>query len=94
MIDDDDASRDLMIRHLQREGFTAVAASSGAQGLRIAREIRPAAITLDVVMPQMDGWAVLTAIKADPDLAAIPVIMLSMLDEKGMGYAWGQRIIS
>jgi CheY-like chemotaxis protein/nitrogen-specific signal transduction histidine kinase len=89
VIDDDDASRDLMIRHLQREGFTAIAASSGAEGLRIAREIRPAAITLDVVMPQMDGWAVLTAIKADPELASIPVIMLSMLDEKGMGYALG-----
>jgi signal transduction histidine kinase/DNA-binding response OmpR family regulator len=89
VIDDDDASRDLMMRHLQREGFTAIAASSGAEGLRIAREIRPAAITLDVVMPQMDGWAVLTAIKADPDLASIPVIMLSMLDEKGMGYALG-----
>jgi len=89
VIDDDDASRDLMIRHLQHEGFTAVAASSGAEGLRIAREIRPTAITLDVVMPQMDGWAVLAAIKADPDLASIPVIMLSMVDEKGMGYALG-----
>ncbi len=89
VIDDDDAARELMVRHLQREGFTAVAASSGPEGLRIAREIHPAAITLDVVMPQMDGWAVLAALKADAELAAIPVIMLSMVDDKQMGYALG-----
>jgi signal transduction histidine kinase/CheY-like chemotaxis protein len=89
VIDDDDAARDLMMRHLQREGFTAVAASSGPEGLRLAREIRPSAITLDVVMPQMDGWAVLAALKADPELSVIPVIMLSMVDDRSMGYALG-----
>jgi len=89
VIDDDDAARDLTMRHLQREGFTAVAASSGPEGLRLARELHPSAITLDVVMPQMDGWAVLSALKADSELSAIPVIMLSMVDDRSMGYALG-----
>jgi len=89
VIDDEESARELMVRHLEREGFSVVAASSGPEGLRLAREIRPAAITLDVVMPQMDGWAVLTALKADPNLASVPVIMLSMVDDKGMGYALG-----
>jgi signal transduction histidine kinase/CheY-like chemotaxis protein len=89
VIDDEDSARELMVRHLQREGFTPVAASSGAEGLRVAREIKPAAITLDVVMPQMDGWAVLSALKGDPEMAEIPVIMLSMIDDRGMGFALG-----
>src|SRR5262249_8034397 len=56
---------------------------------RLARELRPAAITLDVMMPGMDGWAVLTALKADPNVADIPVIMLTIVDDKNMGYALG-----
>jgi CheY-like chemotaxis protein len=64
-------------------------APSGEEGLSRARELRPAAITLDVMMPGMDGWAVLTALKSDPDLADIPVIMLTMVDEKNLGYALG-----
>jgi CheY-like chemotaxis protein len=55
----------------------------------MARQIRPDVITLDVLMPTMDGWAVLTALKADPTLADIPVIMLSILDDKNMGFALG-----
>jgi len=57
--------------------------------LRLAAELRPNAITLDVMMPGMDGWAVLTALKHDPALVGIPVIMLSIIDEKNMGYALG-----
>ena len=57
--------------------------------LRVARETKPAAITLDVMMPGQDGWAVLTALKNDPDLADIPVVMLSMVDDKNLGYALG-----
>jgi CheY-like chemotaxis protein len=60
-----------------------VAASSGAEGLRKAREVRPAAITLDVFMPGMDGWTVLSALKADPELAEIPVILLTISDDRG-----------
>jgi CheY-like chemotaxis protein len=54
-----------------------------------ARELRPSAITLDVMMPGMDGWSVLSALKADPELADIPVIMLTIVDDKNLGYAMG-----
>jgi len=66
-----------------------VGAASGEDGLRLAKELRPAAITLDVLMPEMDGWAVLTALKSDPELARIPVIIASFDDEKNMGFALG-----
>ena len=64
-------------------------AGSGEEGLARARELRPDVITLDVAMPRMDGWSVLSALKADPDLVEIPVIMLTMVDNKSMGYALG-----
>jgi signal transduction histidine kinase/DNA-binding response OmpR family regulator/CHASE3 domain sensor protein len=89
VIDDDPTVHDLMRRFLGKEGLGMVAARSGEDGIRLARELRPAVITLDVLMPGMDGWAVLTALKADPALSDIPVIMLSIMDEKHMGYALG-----
>ena len=89
VIDDDATARELMQRFLATEGFHIVMASSGADGLRLARELRPDAITLDVLMPGMDGWAVLTALKGDPELADIPVIMLTIVEEKSMAYALG-----
>jgi PAS domain S-box-containing protein len=89
LIDDDPAMRDLTQRFLGKEGFHVAVAASGEEGLRLAKALKPAVIALDVLMPGMDGWAVLTALKADPDLADIPVIMLSIVDEKGMGYALG-----
>ena len=82
MIDDDPTVHDLMARSLTREGFHVEVASSGPEGLRKARENRPAAITLDVFMPGMDGWTVLTALKADPELADIPVILLTISDDR------------
>jgi GAF domain-containing protein/CheY-like chemotaxis protein len=89
VIDDEAAVRDLMQRFLTREGFRVVAAPGGEEGLRRARELRPDAITLDVMMPGMDGWAVLSALKADPDVADIPVVMLTIVDDKNLGYALG-----
>ena len=89
VIDDEAAVRDLMQRFLTKEGFRIVTASGGEEGLRQARELRPDAITLDVMMPGMDGWAVLSALKADPDLADIPVIMLTIVDDRNLGYALG-----
>jgi signal transduction histidine kinase/CheY-like chemotaxis protein/putative methionine-R-sulfoxide reductase with GAF domain len=89
VIDDEPAVRDLMQRFLGKEGFRVVTASGGEEGLRRARELRPDAITLDVMMPGMDGWAVLSALKADPDVADIPVIMLTIVDDKNLGYALG-----
>ena len=64
-------------------------ASGGEEGLRLARELLPDAVTLDVMMPGMDGWAVLTALKEDAELADIPVIILTILDDKTMGYSLG-----
>jgi CheY-like chemotaxis protein len=64
-------------------------ALNGEEGLRLARELHPAAITLDVMMPGMDGWAVLSALKSDPQLADIPVVMLTIVDDKNRAYALG-----
>jgi CheY-like chemotaxis protein len=89
VIDDEPAVRDLMQRFLGKEGFRVVTAHGGEDGLRQARELRPDAITLDVMMPGMDGWAVLSALKADPDVADIPVVMLTIVDDKNLGYALG-----
>lgn len=89
VIDDDRMARDLMVRFLNKEGFRAVTAWSGEEGIRLAKELRPDVITLDVMMPGMDGWTVLSALKADPDLFSIPVIMVTILDDEAMGYALG-----
>jgi signal transduction histidine kinase/DNA-binding response OmpR family regulator/HAMP domain-containing protein len=89
VIDDELAVRDLMRRFLQKEGFRVVCAASGDEGLRLARNARPDVITLDVIMPGMDGWATLSVLKADAELADIPVIMLTIVDDKNLGYALG-----
>jgi CheY-like chemotaxis protein len=89
VIDDELPVRDLMRRFLNKEGFRVLAVGGGEDGLRIAREQRPDAITLDVMMPGMDGWTVLSALMADPDLRDIPVIMLTIVDDKHTGYALG-----
>jgi GAF domain-containing protein/CheY-like chemotaxis protein len=89
VIDDEPTVRDLMKRFLVKEGFRVALAAGGADGLRLAKELRPDTITLDVMMPGMDGWAVLSALKADPDLADIPVIMLTIVDDKNLGYSLG-----
>jgi CheY-like chemotaxis protein len=89
VIDDDPAARDLIERALRSEGIQVATAADGAQGLRLARSLRPDVITLDVLMPGLDGWAVLSALKADPELADIPVVLVSMLDEQHLGYAVG-----
>jgi len=89
VIDDDPVVHDLMTRVLSRDGFKAVIASDGDAGLRLAKALHPLAITLDVMMPRIDGWAVLSVLKADPETADIPVIMLSMVENKGLGYALG-----
>jgi len=89
VIDDEAAVRDLMQRFLTREGFRVVTAASGEEGLRQARALHPDAITLDVMMPGMDGWTVLSALKADAAVADIPVIMLTIVDDRNLGYALG-----
>ena len=89
VIDDEADARDLVARYLGKEGYRTVTASGGEEGLRLAREIRPDVITLDVMMPGMDGWSVLTALKGDPELSDIPVVMLTIVDDRNMGFALG-----
>jgi signal transduction histidine kinase/DNA-binding response OmpR family regulator len=89
VIDDDLTVRELLAKFLIREGFNVAVAASGGDGLKRARELMPAAIILDVKLPDLDGWTVLTAFKEDPDLADIPVIMLTIMDDRARGYALG-----
>ena len=89
VIDDDLTQRDLIQRFLSKEGFCVRTAAGGEAGLRLARHLRPVAITLDVMMPDMDGWIVLSALKADADLRDIPVIMLTMVDDPKRGFTLG-----
>jgi DNA-binding response OmpR family regulator len=89
VIDDDPHMRELLTRFLGRNGMAVTVAPDGEAGLAAARESRPSAVLLDVMMPRMDGWAVLSALKSDPALADIPVIMISMMRDKGLAYSLG-----
>ena len=89
VIDDDPDARALMRRHLTRAGYRVDEAPDGHTGLARARAFRPDVITLDAIMPGMDGWAVLAALKSDPELSTIPVVMATVLDEERMGMALG-----
>ncbi len=89
VIDDDPAARELMRRILEKERMCVITAATGEEGIARARAEHPAAIALDVVMPGMDGWAVLAALKDDPALVAIPVVMTTMLDDRNLGLALG-----
>src|SRR5437667_6580623 len=89
VIDDDPVIHQLLATALRDEGYSLSFAASGAEGLRLAKELHPAVITLDVLMPEMDGWVVLALLKDDPDLAAIPVIMLTVRADQDFGFAMG-----
>jgi signal transduction histidine kinase/CheY-like chemotaxis protein/HAMP domain-containing protein len=89
VIDDDAIARELISDHLKAEGFPVVTAAGGLDGLKRAKELRPIAITLDVMMPDLDGWSVLAALRQDSELAEIPVIMISIVDEHRRGVALG-----
>ncbi|PYU76264.1 MAG: hypothetical protein DMG49_01585 [Acidobacteria bacterium] len=89
VIDDDPSVRDLMSRFLTRMDFHVVAAANGEEGIRLARQVHPLLITLDVVMPDCDGWTVLNRLKSDSELAEIPVIMVTVVDNEAMGLDLG-----
>jgi len=89
VIDDDLSAADLMKRSLERAGFEALIATDGPTGIALALQHKPVAITLDVMMPNMDGWSVLTKLKSDPTLTHIPVIMATMLQDRPLGFALG-----
>jgi signal transduction histidine kinase/DNA-binding response OmpR family regulator len=89
VIDDDQTVCEVMARYLEREGFVVRTATGGRQGLQLARELHPAAITLDINMPDLDGWTVLAALKGDPQLADIPVVLVTIEDNRSRGYSLG-----
>ncbi|MBJ6123851.1 response regulator [Microvirga splendida] len=89
IIDDELTSREILRQILTREGFDVVTAESGQEGIEIARRIKPTVITLDVLMPGLDGWSALQQLKRDPELQDIPVIMVTIVDEENQAYALG-----
>jgi CheY-like chemotaxis protein len=89
VIDDEADAREIVTRQLSPVGFHVVSARTGQEGLSLAHELNPAVITLDVMMPDMDGWAVLRALKADPKLRDTPVVMLTMLEDRTKAYSLG-----
>ena len=94
VIDDDPAVHDLLRDLLEKEGFQVATAATGEEGLKLAYKLRPAIITLDVYMPDMDGWTVLTTLKQDPQLGTTPVIMISISDQRQKGYAMGAEYLT
>jgi signal transduction histidine kinase/DNA-binding response OmpR family regulator len=93
VIDDDFTMRDALSRMLTKEGFWVAVATHGTEGLKMARTLHPDVITLDVLMPGIDGWEVLAQLKSDRELKEIPVILLSMLDGRDKGFALGASAI-
>jgi signal transduction histidine kinase/CheY-like chemotaxis protein len=89
IIDDDASAREVLGRMLAKEGYRVVSAAGGDDGLRLAREERPDVITLDVLMAGLDGWGVLTRLKADPATADIPVLVVTVIDDRNLGFSLG-----
>jgi CheY-like chemotaxis protein/nitrogen-specific signal transduction histidine kinase len=89
VVDDDAAAHDLLANHLVREGYRVLHARGGEEAIAMAREARPDAITLDVMMPKIDGWSVLAKLKDDPELADIPVVVVTILADRAVGLSLG-----
>ena len=89
VVDDDPTARELLSANLKGAGYRLLQAASGDEALSLARSTRPDAITLDVMMPKPDGWDVLSALKADADLRDIPVVIITMLSDRGIGLSLG-----
>ena len=89
VIEDEATARELLKKRLEVEGCSVILAKTGAEGLKLAAQHKPALITLDVMMPGMDGWTVLSRLKADNSLKDIPVAMISMVGDKAMSYQLG-----
>jgi signal transduction histidine kinase/CheY-like chemotaxis protein len=89
VIDDDATARELIADYLRQAGFAVISAAGGREGLKRAKDHHPIAITLDVMMPDIDGWTVLAALRGDPQLADIPVVMATIVDERRQGMTLG-----
>ncbi len=89
VVDDDAGARDLLSRILSKEGFDVTCCGQAENAVDRARELKPDAILLDVMMPGMDGWAVLQALRRDPETADIPIIMQTLLDAEHVALSLG-----
>jgi CheY-like chemotaxis protein len=89
VVDDDPAAHDLLTAKLKGESYRLVHATNAEEALELARKLQPDAITLDVLMPKTDGWAVLSALKADRELRDIPVVMVTVVPDRGLGLSLG-----
>jgi CheY-like chemotaxis protein len=89
VVDDDATVRQMLETYLQHEGYQVAGASTGSDGLRLARELLPSCITLDVMLPDQDGWSVLQALKKDENTRGIPVVMLTILEDRHRALALG-----
>ena len=91
IVDDEKSTHDLLERELSSAGYH-VHAAGGREGLRLAKQARPDVITLDIIMPDLDGWSVLKALKADPDLCDIPVVLVTIMRDRDLGFALGRQL--
>ena len=89
IVDDDPEAHDLLTAALKGERYRLVHAKSGEEAVKLAHKIRPDAITIDVLMPKTDGWALLRALKADSELCDIPVVMITVVPDRGLGQSLG-----
>ena len=89
IVDDEKSTHDLLERELSSAGYHIMHAAGGREGLRLAKQARPDVITLDIIMPDLDGWSVLKALKADPDLCDIPVVLVTIMRDRDLGFALG-----
>jgi CheY-like chemotaxis protein len=89
VVEDDERAANLLSHYLGRGGYRTTIADDGRVALQWARELRPAAITLDVMLPSLDGWEILRSLKLDPLTRDIPVVIASIIDDSELGFALG-----
>ena len=89
IIDDEQPAHELLERELAGAGYEILHAAGGREGLKLAKQARPDVITLDIIMPDLDGWSVLKALKADPELCDIPVVLVTIMRDRDLGFALG-----
>jgi CheY-like chemotaxis protein len=89
IIDDEQPAHELLEREFAGAGYNILHAAGGREGLKLAKQARPDVITLDIIMPDLDGWSVLKALKADPELCDIPVILVTIMRDRDLGFALG-----
>lgn len=89
VIDDDENVREMLKRYIEESGYNVLLADNGEEGIELARRFQPELITLDIMMPGMDGIAVLSKLKSDEELQDIPVVIVSITEDKSLGFSLG-----